>query len=178
MPVPPKVQKFIDDVDKNLHEPGRIAEILGTVEQKTGLKRLHIVGGIAALHALYLLFGHFAALLCNIIGFLYPAYISITAIETLSKEDDTQWLTYWVVFALLNVFEFFSGTISHYFPFYWLLKCAFLLWLYLPMSLGAHQIYIRFIRPLHQKHGQTIDGHLKNAGDTIRNAYDKNVKPN
>ncbi|KAI6219507.1 Receptor expression-enhancing protein [Aphelenchoides fujianensis] len=75
---------------------------------------------------------------------------------------------YWVVFAFLNVLEFFSHTISHYFPFYWLVKCAFLLWLYLPMTQGAHQIYQRFIRPFHQKHGHSIDGHLKEAGDTAR----------
>src|SRR4051794_24675323 len=48
----------------------------------------------------------------------------INAIESASKEDDTQWLTYWVVFALLNVLEFFSNTLVHYFPFYWLAKAS------------------------------------------------------
>ncbi|CAD5210937.1 unnamed protein product [Bursaphelenchus xylophilus] len=177
MPLPAPVQKFIDDVDKTLHQPNKATQVLETLEQKTGVKRLHIVGGIAALHALYLLFGHFAALVCNFIGFLYPAYVSITAIESITKDDDTQWLTYWVVFALFNVLEFFSHSITYYFPFYWLLKCAFLLWLYLPMTLGAHQLYLRCIRPFHQKHHTNIDGALKNAGDRARDAYNEHFKP-
>ena len=45
MSVPPQVQKVLDDVDKRLHEPSPITNVLSTVEQKTGLKRLHIVLG-------------------------------------------------------------------------------------------------------------------------------------
>lgn len=90
MPVPAPVQKFIDDLDKILHQPNKATDLLATVEEKSGVKRLHLVGGLfklnfwndlnfvglVAVHALYLLFGHFAALLCNFIGFLYPAYVS------------------------------------------------------------------------------------------------------
>jgi len=43
--IPPTVQKFLDDVDKKLHEPGTVTNLLGTVETKTGVKRLHFVGG-------------------------------------------------------------------------------------------------------------------------------------
>ncbi|KAH7694610.1 TB2/DP1 protein family protein [Aphelenchoides avenae] len=178
MPVPPQVQKFIGDVDKALHEPGKFTDTLGQVEAKTNVKRIYTVGALVALHALYLVFGCWAELLCNIIGFVYPAYISIKAIETATKEDDTQWLTYWVVFALLNVVEFFSATITHYMPFYWLLKCAFLLYLYLPMTLGAHKLYLRFIRPFHEKHSARIDGALSGAADRARQAFDQHVKPN
>ncbi|KAI6183246.1 Receptor expression-enhancing protein [Aphelenchoides bicaudatus] len=161
MPIPAPVQKFVDDVDKLLHQPNKVTDLLGTIEQKSGVKRLHLVGGLVALHALYLLFGHFAALLCNFIGFLYPAYVSVTAIESITKEDDTQWLTYWSVFGFFSVVDFFADCFTYYLPFYWLLKCAFLLWLYLPMTLGAHWIYERFIRPFHAKHHQSIDGFLE-----------------
>ncbi|PIO53007.1 hypothetical protein TELCIR_25678, partial [Teladorsagia circumcincta] len=46
------------------------------------------------MQGLYLIFGHFAQLVCNFMGFIYPAYVSIKAIETATKDDDTQWLTY------------------------------------------------------------------------------------
>ena len=46
-------------------------------------------------------------LLANTVGFLYPAYCSIKALESSTKIDDTQWLTYWVVFGLFSVIEYF-----------------------------------------------------------------------
>ena len=49
-------------------------------------------------------------------------YISIKALESVNKDDDTKWLTYWVVFALFSVVEFFSDIIFSWFPFYWLVK--------------------------------------------------------
>lgn len=38
-------------------------------------------------------------LLCSLIGFAYPAYMSFKAIQTADAKDDKQWLTYWVVFS-------------------------------------------------------------------------------
>lgn len=45
MPVPPQLQKFIGDVDKALHEPGKFTDTLGQVEAKTNVKRIYTVGG-------------------------------------------------------------------------------------------------------------------------------------
>jgi hypothetical protein len=39
----------------------------------------------------------------DLVGFVYPMYGSIKAIESKESEDDTLWLTYWLVFALFKV---------------------------------------------------------------------------
>ncbi|VDN57630.1 unnamed protein product [Dracunculus medinensis] len=169
MPLPPAAEKLLSDVDKKLHEENQVNRVLEQIETKTGVKRLHIVIGFIGLHALYLIFGRFAELLCNIIGFVYPAYISsvMKAIESSSKDDDTQWLTYWVVFALFSILEFFSDIFLKYFPIYWLVKCGFLLYLYSPMTLGAQKIYHRFLQPFIRKHHMSIDKHIGEAADKI-----------
>jgi len=168
-------QKFRSDLTKKLHEPNRVNNVLGQVEEKTGVDRFFMVAGLFGIIALYLIFGHFAELVCNLVGFLYPAYVSIKAIESSTKSDDTQWLTYWVVFGLFNVLEFCSDEIEAYFPIYWLVKCAFMLWLYLPTTMGAHKVYTRFIRPFALRHQDTIDRRVVNTVNKTADAVRDNL---
>lgn len=68
------------------------------------------------------MFGAAAQLVCNIIAVAYPAFISLKALETSTKDDDTKWLTYWVLYAIFSVFEFFTGYLPVIIPFYYLWK--------------------------------------------------------
>lgn len=78
--------------------------------------------GTIAVIGIWLVFGFAAQLVCNFVGFIYPAYASTVALETKAKDDDTKWLTYWVVFALFSLVEFFADIIVGWFPLYWLIK--------------------------------------------------------
>uniref|UniRef100_A0A914C1H9 Receptor expression-enhancing protein n=1 Tax=Acrobeloides nanus TaxID=290746 RepID=A0A914C1H9_9BILA len=89
-----------------------------------------------------------AQILCNAVGFAYPAYASVKAIRSTNKDDDTKWLVYWTVFAAFSLVDFFAVTIMQVFPFYWLAKIIFLLYLYLPQTNGAPYLYTSYIDPL------------------------------
>uniref|UniRef100_A0A5S6QG84 Receptor expression-enhancing protein n=1 Tax=Trichuris muris TaxID=70415 RepID=A0A5S6QG84_TRIMR len=139
------IEKFRADLTKRLHQDNGFTRILGRMENVTGVDRIFIVAGVTTVFALYLIIGYFSQLLCNVAGFAYPAYASFMAIESPDKKDDTQWLTYWVVFAFLNVIEFASEFILSWFPVYYLCKFVFLLYLHLPMTMGAEKLYNQFV---------------------------------
>ena len=78
--------------------------------------------------ALLLVFTGIASnFLVTVLGFVYPAYCSVKALESSRKDDDTQWLVYWVVFALFSVLEFFSDMLVGWVPFYWFTKVSSIL---------------------------------------------------
>jgi receptor expression-enhancing protein 5/6 len=113
--------------------------------------------------------------LCNFIGFAYPAYQSIKAIETAAKEDDTKWLMYWCVYALFGILEVFSDLLLFWIPLYTLTKCLFLIWLMVPgKNGGTNVVYYRLIRPFFLKHQSSIDRHLDQAKDAIGKGNFKN----
>ncbi|XP_062968655.1 receptor expression-enhancing protein 6 isoform X2 [Cynocephalus volans] len=154
--------------ERFLEQRNLATEALGALEARTGVDRRYLAGGAVTLLSLCLLFGYGASLLCNLIGFVYPAYASIKAIESPSKEDDTVWLTYWVVFALFGLAEFFSDLLLFWFPFYYAGKCAFLLFCMTPGPWnGALVLYRRVIRPLFLKHHAAVDSALSHLGGRL-----------
>ena len=50
------------------------------------------------------------------------ASLSCKAIDSEEKDDDTQWLTYWVVYAAFGILEYFTDLFLSWVPFYFLIK--------------------------------------------------------
>ncbi|XP_015507192.1 receptor expression-enhancing protein 6 [Parus major] len=152
-------------LERFLYSPGPIGDLLGRLEAHTGVQRLYLATGSVAFVGLYLMFGYGASLLCNIIGFVYPAYVSVKAIESSSKEDDTTWLTYWVVYGIFSIAEFFSDIFLYWFPFYYAGKCLFLVWCMAPVPWnGSQLIYHSIIRPFFLKHHHAVDNMMGDIG--------------
>lgn len=73
----------------------------------------------------------------------------ILAVETKVANDDTLWLMYWIVYCSFGFIEYVAYSFFQTLPFYWLLKCIFLVWLMMPGATGGSYIlYHRFIRRL------------------------------
>jgi hypothetical protein len=56
-------------------------------------------------------FYHFS---CALVGLAYPVSATFYALQTPSKEEDTQWLTYWVFFASFSVIELPLDLLLHW----------------------------------------------------------------
>jgi len=180
-----KALHYKGDVDAWLRNNDNfLAPHFDCAEKKTGVNRTYIFAGVLTVITLFLLFGgqSCAGFLSHLITFLYPALASLKALETRQKDDDTKWLTYWVVFGFLGTFEFFGEILLSYLPFYYLVKTAFQLWLCLPGdSNGSLIVYNRVLRPLAVRFLKIdsgsvkgkINAHLDAAGSYIRETETK-----
>jgi len=162
------VKQYHQQAVQMLYEKNRFTKYVALAEEKTQVKREYLASGFVGLLSIYLIFGYGAELICNLIAFVYPAYHSLKALETRRKEDDTRWLTYWVVFAVFSVIEFFSNILLSWMPFYYLAKCVLLVWCMVPTSLnGSDVIYRSIVRPLFLQHQTKIDEAVDNMTGKI-----------
>ncbi|KAM7254187.1 hypothetical protein ACFE04_031869 [Oxalis oulophora] len=68
------------------------------------------------------------------------------AIESPSKEDDEQWLAYWILYSFLTLAEMVLEPILQWIPIWYSVKLVFVLWLVLPQFKGAAYLYVKFVR--------------------------------
>lgn len=110
-------------------------------------KAFLLLGAVAALPIIIFSFLSGGTLIIDMIGFVFPMYASIKAIESPAPDDDTVWLTYWLIFALFKIIEGSADFLLQYIPFYLLIKATFLVWCYYPKTQGAKLIYTAAIKP-------------------------------
>jgi hypothetical protein len=108
-------------------------KVLNDFEQQTSVPKVYVVLGLGALYFFLVFFNIAAEFLVNTIGFAIPAYYSLNALFSANTVDDTQWLTYWVVYAFFSVFESAVSAV-YWFPFYYTFKFVLILWMALPQT--------------------------------------------
>lgn len=85
----------------------------------------------------------------NILGPIYyvfwPAYRSVKALITEGKDDDTELLSYWVLYAIVSVLERYLKPITWFIPFYSEIKCLF--FGYIVQFGCAHTIFEKLVLP-------------------------------
>eukprot|EP00499_Haloplacidia_sp_CaronLabIsolate_P004982 CAMPEP_0196770058 /NCGR_PEP_ID=MMETSP1104-20130614/909_1 /TAXON_ID=33652 /ORGANISM="Cafeteria sp., Strain Caron Lab Isolate" /LENGTH=200 /DNA_ID=CAMNT_0042140165 /DNA_START=40 /DNA_END=642 /DNA_ORIENTATION=- len=151
------VQQKFKSFEQKLESDLEGIEMLEMVSNAASVKKAHIAMGVSTLVALFIFLGVGAGILCNLVGFVYPAYASFKAIETKRTDDDTLWLTYWVVYAALCIVETFSDIILSWIPFYYVVKLGLLMWCMHPSTQGAVVIYKNVLAPFLLNHQETVD---------------------
>ncbi|KAG9341819.1 hypothetical protein JZ751_018541 [Albula glossodonta] len=96
-------------------------------------------------------------------GTLYPAYYSYKAVKTKNVKEYVRWMMYWIVFALYTVVETITDTTLSWFPLYYEVKIAFVIWLLSPYTRGASLIYRKFLHPLLSSKEREIDDYIVQA---------------
>ena len=83
---------FVEQITRNLDdylkkEDNLISVGLARAETLTGISRLYLANSLIVIFTAYMIFGQFAQLICNLIGFVYPAYLSLVALDSPQTED-------------------------------------------------------------------------------------------
>ncbi|ETW20487.1 hypothetical protein PFFVO_00540 [Plasmodium falciparum Vietnam Oak-Knoll (FVO)] len=156
----------VSRVFNNIDDYVKKYPFLNNIGKKFGVKPSYIIVPFSVFLFLSLVFGWGAAIICNVVGFAYPAYQSFKAVESQSRDETKLWLTYWVVFSLFFFIEYLIDIILFWVPFYYLIKLLFLLYLYMPQVRGAVMVYNYIIRPILLKHEKMIDDTVQKISQT------------
>ncbi|XP_034147774.1 receptor expression-enhancing protein 2 isoform X1 [Esox lucius] len=98
-------------------------------------------------------------------GTLYPAYSSYKAVKTKNVKEYVKWMMYWIVFALFTTVETLTDLFMSWFPFYFELKIAFVIWLLSPYTKGSSVLYRKFVHPTLSNKEKEIDEYITQAKD-------------
>ncbi|KAH8924195.1 hypothetical protein BT69DRAFT_1331028 [Atractiella rhizophila] len=138
-----KFQYYVAQIDKELSK----YPALNKLEAQTQIPKAYSVTAAVGIWVFLIFFNVFAGFLSNFFGWAVPAYFSLKALETPQSGDDQQWLTYWTVFGGFTVLENMIEP-SGWFPYYYVFKTIFIIWLILPSTKGAQLVYHKVYKPL------------------------------
>jgi len=165
-----KAQVHIAQLDKELSQYG----FLNNLEKQTSVPKVYVVLGVVTSYFFFIFFNIGGQLLTNFAGFIIPGYYSLDALFSPGKTDDTQWLTYWVVFAFFTVFESLISAV-YWFPFYYTFKFILILWLALPVTGGAQIVFTSFIQPVFARYFSGAGPTAANLRSKVDHATDKTL---
>ncbi|KAL3538947.1 hypothetical protein ACH5RR_002313 [Cinchona calisaya] len=94
---------------------------------------------------------------CCSVGTILPVYSTFRAIESRDQNEQQKWLLYWAAYGSFSIIEIFTDKYLYWFPLYYHMKFAFLVWLQLPSVEGSKQLYMHHLRPFLVRHQARFD---------------------
>lgn len=152
---------ILDTIDNALHDKTKPWNpLFHWAEERIGCNRLKLFFGTLCALTMYLASGRGTMLLGDLIGFVYPAYatVSLTAIRGTtgnvvqqpsghSVNDTIKWLTYWLMFAAVLIVEQPFNALLRLVPFYCLIKTVFFAYCSLSIETnGSALVYAVIVR--------------------------------
>ncbi|KAK4562449.1 hypothetical protein RGQ29_005084 [Quercus rubra] len=94
-----------------------------------------------------------------VFGYAYPAYECFKTVEKNKPEIEQLlfWCQYWIIVAMLTVFERAGETFISWLPLYSEAKLGIFIYLWHPKTKGTSYVYNSFFRPYVAKHEGEID---------------------
>ncbi|KAI0719990.1 TB2/DP1, HVA22 family-domain-containing protein [Cerioporus squamosus] len=95
-------------------------------------------------------------------AFLLPSYATWKALahRPVSEPDLERWCMYWAVVGAFVAFEYVTGWLLDWVPFYWEVRTVFLLFLSLPQTQGSTWVYQTYLQPFLIKNQADIDASI------------------
>ena len=124
---------------------------LNWLEEKIKLPKMHLLSGFVTL-LVWIAFCDWVNLVTKFVGFIYPLYQSIQALDTQERDNVENWLAYWTVLGCLHIIEWIYSDILFwwvpiYVPYFWILKSTILA-ICMPTTLnGANYVYRKVLQP-------------------------------
>eukprot|EP00928_Gymnodinium_smaydae_P007010 TRINITY_DN1250_c1_g1_i1.p1 TRINITY_DN1250_c1_g1~~TRINITY_DN1250_c1_g1_i1.p1 ORF type:complete len:159 (+),score=42.80 TRINITY_DN1250_c1_g1_i1:105-581(+) len=136
----------LDEVVTRLPKP--VQDQLAQLEKKTGQPKATIFGAACAVVAVLLILMIPSDFMFDVVGVAYPAYASLRMLarDSLATEGP-MWITYWVVFTVIEGLSPILDTFLGILPFYAYLKLAGLVYLFSPFTKGAELVLEKVLKP-------------------------------
>nr|CDS17738.1 receptor expression enhancing protein 2 [Echinococcus granulosus] len=108
----------------------------------------------------------FCRFITTIFGVLYPAYKSYKALRYKDVKELVRLTMYWIVFSCFTAFETVGDILLAWFPLYYEIKTAFVLYLVLPFTQGSSIIYRKIVHPRLSNKEKDIDQYIERAAES------------
>lgn len=120
-------------------------------------------GRLGAAACVVTMLGHFVTrVFVMLLGYAYPAFECFKTVEK-NRADIEQlrfWCQYWVIVAVVTIFERIGDIFVSWLPLYGEAKLAFFIYLWHPKTKGTSYVYGTFLQPYIAKHETEIDRQL------------------
>lgn len=141
------------------------------VAEKCGISPLAVAAAGFLWFLLFVLWGFMGDLVCKVVGNLYPMYASFRALEDGDHDEVSSWLAYWITFAAFTLLEGASAKLMSWLPFYYVMRLALIMWLFLPATRGAQALYRWAVAPVLRRYRPQVDAALARSAQQLCGSF-------